>query len=390
MCAKTLLYHAKVYTEDGFRDGAVLMSEGRFCEILPPATPELIGQVADAGQVLDLGGRRLIPGLIDTHLHGAAGIDLNRADEVGLEAVSRYLAKQGVTRFFVSLLSDAPETMAEKIKFYARFVGKQMKGAILAGIHLEGPWLSPRYRGVISALHLQEGTFDWFRTFAKAGDGTVRAVTLAPELAGAQTIIHMAADYGITICLGHSGADYLTAKEAIRAGARVATHTFNAMAPLSHHEPGVLGAVLESDCYCEFIPDGHHVHEAVLRLLRRMKGDDRLLAVTDAMAGAGMCDGVYRLGEACVRVTAGEAFRIPDGTRAGSVLQTTEAMIHVCRVFGTETETVVPMFSRNHARAYGLTAVGRLEPGYEADCVALGAHGLPEDVWIGGRHVITS
>jgi N-acetylglucosamine-6-phosphate deacetylase len=240
------------------------------------------------------------------------------------------------------------------------------------GIHLEGPFLSPHKRGAHAESQLLEPSVALFDRLWQAAEGNIRVMTIAPELPGAEETIAHAAKLGVRVSLGHSDADAHAARRGVLAGAVTATHTFNAMRRFDHRDPGLLGEVLTNDnLFAEIISDGLHVAPTIVRLFWKAKGSERALLVTDAMAGTGMPDGSYWLGELEVRVKNGRAI-IGEETLAGSTLTLDRAVRNFVDFTGASLAESVALATRNPARMIGLDAeIGTLTPGRSADIAVL-------------------
>ena len=341
--------------------GWLLLSGDRILEVgegRPPRAPDL-----------DLGDVSVAPGFVDLHVHGGGGasFDIGTADAADVVATA-HLA-HGTTSMAASLVTDIPARMADAVKELALLV----QDGRLAGIHLEGPWLSPRRSGAHQPGALAEPAPGAVESLLAAGDGAVRMVTLAPELAGGIEAVRQISAAGVVAAVGHTDATYDQTCAAIEAGARLGTHLFNAMRPLHHREPGPVGALLDAPVDVELIADGVHLHPAVLRTAFATK-PGRALLVTDAMAAAGAPDGDYRLGPMAIEVREGVA-RLADGSGsgaiAGSTLTMDAALRFAVRTAGLPLLDVVHAASTTPARAWGLTDVGALEAGRRADLVVL-------------------
>ncbi len=334
---------------------------------------------------IDLVGARLLPGFIDIHTHGGAGVDFNSADETELRRAMAFFASQGVSAFLPTVMTDEPAAMKRQLARIARIacvtkeqrtadIGKDEPAPRIVGIHLEGPFLAPTHRGAHPARLLRHCDLGFFDELQRAAGGSIRLVTLSPELDGAIPFIRALKERGIRVSLGHSGASYELATAAIRAGATSATHTMNAMKLLHMHDPAILTAVLESDIYAEMICDGIHLHPPIVRLLIKTKGLDRMIAVTDSIMAAGLPDGRYTVGGAEIVVESGDAKLVESGMRAGSTLTMIAALRNLQAFTGRPIETLSPLLSENPARMLGIFAeTGSIEPGKRADLVALGA-----------------
>jgi len=318
-----------------------------------------------------LGDVTVVPGFVDIHVHGGGGasFDAGAADAADVVAVT-HLA-HGTTSMAASLVSDTPDRMARAVRELAGLVDDGR----LAGIHLEGPWLSPRRSGAHQPGALSHPDPADVDSLLAAGDGAVRMVTLAPELPGGLDAVRRLDAAGVVVAIGHTDATYDEARAALDAGARVGTHLFNAMRPLHHREPGTVGALLDSTAAVEVIADGVHLHPAVLRTAFA-SAPGRCILVTDAMAAAGAPDGDYRLGPMEIEVRVGVA-RLADGTGsgaiAGSTLTMDAAVRYAVRTAGLPLLDVVHAASTTPAATWGLDEVGALAPGRRADLVVLDA-----------------
>lgn len=380
---KLLLKNALVYRDHAFAPGEVLCAQGRI---------EAVGSHLEAqgARVVDCGGQRLVPGFIDAHTHGAAGVDVNAADEDGLEKIAAFFASQGTTAWNASVLTDTEETTLRCLSCICAVQKRRGYGAQLLGAHLEGPFLAPEYKGAMPEHLLQKGSAALLRRYQSAFEGVVRYLTVSPEVEGVPEMIAQVKDE-VPVAIGHSGADYATAMEAIRMGARCATHTFNAMRLFHQHEPAIMGAVMESDVWCEAICDGRHLHPGSVRLLLKCKGWDRVIAVTDSIMAAGLPDGNYRLGVNDVIVKDGDAKLADAGTRAGSTLTMIQALRNLIRFTGHPLEDVLPLLSENPAAALRLDErKGKIQPGFDADLVVLGAQLDVVTTIVGGQTVYTA
>jgi N-acetylglucosamine-6-phosphate deacetylase len=318
---------------------------------------------------VDLGPVTVTPGFVDLHVHGGGGasFDTGTADAADVAAAA-HLA-HGTTSMAASLVTDTPGRMADAVRELALLVDDGR----LAGIHLEGPWLSPRRSGAHQPGALTHPTPGAVEELLTAGGGAVRMVTLAPELPGGLDAVGRLADAGVVVAIGHTDATYDEARAAIDAGARLGTHLFNAMRPLHHRDPGPVGALLDAPVEVELIADGVHLHPAVLRTVFAAK-PGRCILVTDAMAAAGGPDGDYRLGPMAIEVRDGVA-RLANGTGdgaiAGSTLTMDAAVRFAVRTAGLPLVDVVHAASTAPAAAWGLAEVGAIEAGRRADLVVL-------------------
>lgn len=341
--------------------GWLLLGSDRILELgegPPPRTPDL-----------DLRDATVVPGFIDLHVHGGGGASFDTGTADAADVVAAAHLAHGTTSMAASLVTDTPARMVDAVRELALLVQDDR----LAGIHLEGPWLSPRRSGAHQPGALAEPTPAAVESLLVAGDGAVRMVTVAPELTGGIEAVRQISTAGVVAAVGHTDATYDQTRAAIDAGARLGTHLFNAMRPLHHREPGPVGALLDSPVDVELIADGVHLHPAVLRTAFAAK-PGRTLLVTDAMAAAGSPDGDYRLGPMSIEVREGVA-RLADGSGtgaiAGSTLTMDAAVRFAVRTAGLPLLDVVRAASTTPAAAWGLSDVGALEPGRRADLVVL-------------------
>ena len=369
-----------VFVEEG-RVSAV--SSRREREI--PAGAQVIDCAADASDAI------LAPGLVDIHLHGGAGVDVMRASGDDLSRLHRFLTTHGVTGYFPTTVAAsldqtcvALEFIAEAIEAAEPFVaGNDVATARPLGIHLEGPFLSHKRRGVHPPENLLEPTLQIFERLWQAARGNVRMMTIAPELPGAIEVIAEAARRSVCVSIGHSDAEIGAARAAVRAGARHATHTFNAMRPLDHREPGILGEILTDDTVsADIIADGIHVAPEVVKLFLQAKGTERSVLITDSMAAAGMPDGPYQLGPIQVEVRNGRA--TSHGSLAGSVLTLDRAVRNVTEFAGWSLQNAVRAATLNPARAAGLAGCGQIAVGADANFVVLNSAGEVRRTFVRG------
>ena len=368
----------RVYADRRFQERTVAIEDGKL-RLLPPDAPV-------SGEVYDAAGRRIVPGFIDVHTHGAVGVDVNGASADDLEKIGRFFAKNGTTAFLASVLTDTVEQTQWCIDQYKAWRDAGRTGAELLGIHLEGPFLAPAYKGAMPEHLLQKGNAALLRSYQERAEGGIRYLTVSPEVAGAIDLIPAARELGIVTAIGHSGADYETAMSAISAGAAAGTHVFNAMQLLHQHRPAILGAVLESDVYCEMICDGRHLHPAIVRLMLKVKGTDRVVAITDSIMAAGLPDGKYHLGVNEVIVEGGDAKLASDGTRAGSTLTQDAALKNLLAFTGKPLEELIPLLTENPAKLIGVfDRKGSIADGKDADLVVLDEENTVVDVFVRGE-----
>ena len=291
-------------------------------EVLRPGWIEVSGsRIAAAGAGdpgrpadLDLGAATVVPGFVDTHVHGGGGASFSGGPAETATAVALH-RRHGTTTLIASLVTESPTDLLRQVTD----LSADVRTGLIAGIHLEGPWLAVERCGAHDPALLRDPDPAELRRVLDAGEGTIRMVTLAPERAGALDAIATLVDRNVVAAVGHTEATYAQTRDALQAGATVATHLFNAMRPIHHREPGPVIALLEDPrVTVEVIADGVHVDPALYRHVTRTAGANRVALVTDAMAAAGMSDGAYRIGPLAVDVTDGVAHLAGTHTIAGS------------------------------------------------------------------------
>ncbi|WP_370420701.1 N-acetylglucosamine-6-phosphate deacetylase [Streptomyces sp. QH1-20] len=364
MVERTVLTGARVVLPTGVVDNGRVTVEGR----------RIVDDTAREEPSVDLTGHCIIPGFVDVHVHGGGGASFSAGSaEEALTAIATHRA-HGTTTMLASTVTGDLDDLARQ----AAVLAELTEQGDLAGIHFEGPFISPHRCGAHQPGLLRDPDPADVRKLVDAAHGAARMMTLAPELPGGLDSVRMLADSGVIAAVGHTDSTYGATLEAIDAGATVATHLFNAMPGLLHREPGPIAALLEDErVTVELINDGTHLHPAVLELAFARAGADRVAFITDAMGAAGMTDGMFPLGPMRVEVKDGVA-RIADGPTAGSIAGSTltldTAFKRAVTVDGLPVEDVVRALSVNPARLLGLAdRVGSLEPGKDADLVVLNA-----------------
>lgn len=385
---RTLLTAGTVFTPlEEIKNGAVLVEDGHIIAVAPRSGFEATPSTMDFPDAI------LAPGFIDIHIHGAVGHDSMHLDRAGAANVGRFLAKHGITSFYPTTITASEQDTLEAVSSLAPLIADPPTGdadhpcAQPLGLHLEGPFISQARRGVHPPNHIQDASSEMFQRFIDASGANVRIITIAPEIPGALEMIRKASAQGIVCSIGHTNADYEQAEAAIEAGARHATHTFNAMRPIEHRDPGVAGAVLtDRRVFADIIADGLHVLPPVVDLFLRSKGIDRAVLISDAISATGMPPGRYRLGEFDVEV---KGLRCDcHGKLAGSVLTLDHAIRNVMNFGGWELQNAVRTATFNPARLLGIEKrKGNLTPGADADLLVLSPKGDVLRTFIGGQGI---
>lgn len=314
-------------------------------------------------------GEIVAPGLVDTHIHGYAGKDIMNAEEGALDVISKGLLECGVTSFLPTTLTDSKERTDAALKRIAAEY-KDVKGAKVRGIFLEGPFFTEKYKGAQNPNYMSDPKIDYLKEWKEISDGLVNKIAIAPERAGAEDFIKKANAMGVRVALGHSDASFDEAVAAVDAGANIFVHTFNGMSGLHHREPGMVGAAMATDAISELICDGHHVNPNAAGILMNTKGRDKIALITDCMSAGGMADGDYKLGEFPVRVENGTARLKDGGSLAGSILKLKDGVKNVVDWEIADIFEAIQMASLVPAKSVGIDNIcGKLHEGYAADFI---------------------
>lgn len=358
-----VLAGGRIVTADGVLDDGWLRTEGRTIAALGSGR-------APAPIDRDLSGAWVVPGFVDIHVHGGGRASYMSGDQDQAVVAADLHRRHGTTTTAASLVTGSADGLVNIVSALAELVDDDL----LAGIHLEGPFLSADRCGAHDPALLTVPEPDLVDRLLRAARGTISMVTLAPELPYALDAVRRFTGAGAIAAVGHTDASYEQTRAAVDAGATVATHLFNAMRPLNHREPGPIPALLEDDrVIVELICDGVHLHPAVVRTAIAAAGPDRVTLVTDAMDAAGAGDGDYVLGALAVRVDGGVARLVDGGTIAGSTLTMDRAFRFVVDA-GIAIPDAVRMASTTPARLLGVASrVGELRAGLDADLVVLDA-----------------
>jgi N-acetylglucosamine-6-phosphate deacetylase len=322
----------------------------------------------------------LVPAYLNIHVHGAVGHDVMEGTPKALQTIGAALAGHGVGAYYPTTITSPTEETLRALEMIAAVIEQapSTDAAVPVGIHLEGPFLSPAKRGAHPARLLVEPSISLFDRFWQAARGHIRILTIAPELSSALELIEHASGLGVVCSLGHSDATLAQAAAGFSAGARSATHTFNAMRSMDHRNPGVAAYVLDNDAlFAEMICDGIHVDPSMVRLFFKAKGPEKSILITDGMSATGMPDGGYKLGDLDVEVAHGRCtIAGSPGVLAGSVLTMDQAVRNFAEFTGAGIAMSAQLAARNPARLMGLDQNwGCLEVGREANFVALSPDG---------------
>jgi N-acetylglucosamine-6-phosphate deacetylase len=376
---KTAFTARRLYTPlEEIQNPLLVVEDGLISEVSSRSMKDVPGNTS----LVDFGDVVLAPGFVDIHMHGGAGLDLMRALPSDLPRLGRFLTTHGVTGYFPTTVAAPLDAtcaalgrLADAIEAAATATDGNSVQARPLGIHLEGPFLSHKRRGVHPPENLLTPTVEIFERLWQAARGHVRMLTIAPEIAGAMEVIAEAARRKVCVSIGHSDAEMPIAQDAVKAGARHATHTFNAMRPLDHRDPGIIGEVLTDDrLSADIIVDGIHVAPAIVKLFLQAKGRERAVLITDSISATGMPDGRYQLGPIEVDVKDGKC--TSNGSLAGSVLTMDRAVRNVTQFSNWSLRDAVRAATLNPAQSVGLSGQhGVLAQGVDADFTVLSPAG---------------
>lgn len=320
-------------------------------------------------EIVDANGKYIIPGLTDIHFHGCMGYDCCDGTTEAFAAMAEYEARNGVTTITPATMTMPEETLLQIAHAAAAYENK--KGSVLAGLYMEGPFISDAKKGAQNGAYIRKADVAMVERLQEASGNMFRTVVVAPETEGAMEFIKEMSGK-VNLSIAHTTADYETAKEAMECGVNQLTHLYNAMMPYTHRAPGPIGAAADHEnCRAELICDGIHIHPAVVRTTFKMFGDDRIILISDTMCAAGMPDGEYALGGQKV-IVKGNLAVLEDGTLAGSATNLMDCMKNAVKNMGIPLESAVKCAAVNPAKAIGIyDQYGSLEPGKIANIVVM-------------------
>ncbi len=357
-----------VTTSGVINGGDIVVEDGRIKSVGDGIANESPGVT----EVIDCSGMTVMPGFIDVHTHGGAGLDF-KDDVPGVTAgLSRYYYSHGVTSLLATLSPLSHDLLVPAIRRISKFLSDDRENSNIIGIHLEGPYINKSLSGGNRKQYIEEPDFDRWKEVFEAGRGFIKLITVAPELKGIDRIIEDASRHGVAVALGHSAADSAATARAISLGARQVTHLFNGMPGFHHRKPGLLSqSLFMNSLDVQIIADGIHVHPEILRLALKIKSPERVLLITDSMRAAGLPDGEYDSAGNTVRVVNGIS-KLPDGTLAGSTLAFEKGLALVAAIPEMDLPSASRIASLNAARSLGIDKeTGSIEPGKSADLVIL-------------------
>ncbi|NMO95245.1 N-acetylglucosamine-6-phosphate deacetylase [Paenibacillus lemnae] len=384
----TLLY-GKVLTPNGLVEQGVLAMQGDVIMYAGEASslpPEL---EQSAGGVTRSENGYIIPGFVDIHVHGGNGGDFMDSNPEILDKITSYHCSQGTTSMLATTMTAPKAAIDAVLEAVHEYRSTNMPYTRLEGVHLEGPFISPKWPGAQNPEHIVTANVNWLEQWEQQYPDLVKQVTLAPEREGALEAIAWLKEHGIVAALGHTDATYDEVIKAVEAGLSHGVHTFNAMTGLHHRKPGTAGAMLSDDrLSAEVIADGIHVHPAGVAILARMKQGSNLILITDAMSATGMPDGDYMLGDLAVVVEQGIAtLKMNRDSLAGSTLTMIKGFKYLVQEIGLSIPRASEAASLNPAKRIGIDhRTGSLQQGLLADVLLLNAELDIEGVWVQGRH----
>ena len=364
---KILLKNANLVLENKLMSGSISIFENKIEKIF--ADNDNLSEIT-FDEIIDLEGKYLGPAFIDVHTHGADGSDAMDGSEEALRKISAYLVKEGTANFLATTLTSSKETLINVLKVVANLQDKDIEGANIFGVHMEGPYFAIEYKGAQNDKYMKPAGINELEEYLKVKDGLVKLFSISPHNQENLEAIKFLADRGVIVSVGHSGASYEAVMKAVDYGLSHATHTYNGMKGFTHREPGVVGAIFNSDnIMAEIIFDKIHVHPEAVRTLIRVKGVDKIVCVTDSMSATGLAEGQYKLGELDVNVKDGQARLVSNNALAGSVLRMDMAFKNLIEL-GYSITDAFKMTSTNAAKEFKLNS-GLIKENKDADLVVL-------------------
>ncbi|KRE50816.1 N-acetylglucosamine-6-phosphate deacetylase [Paenibacillus sp. Soil724D2] len=380
---------AKIVTEQGIIERGILHVKDGFIAFVGDMSQWDPSAAGSAARSIDAHGSWLLPGFIDVHVHGGYGADFMDANPETLDIITRFHALHGTTSMLATTMTATRDAIDRVLGEVDRYKNQEMPYAQLLGVHLEGPFISPKWAGAQDPNLMVPPQLSWIEDWHERYPQLMKQLTLAPEREGGLEMIAWLRDHGIVAACGHTDSNYADIQAAVREGLTHAVHTYNAMKPLHHREPGTVGAILTDERISgEVIADGHHVHPAAIRLLAMVKQPHGLLLITDAMSAAGLGDGQYKLGGQAVTVQSGVARLTEGGALAGSTLTMIEALRFMVREVGVSVEDASRFASGNPARLLRLEGShGSIAQGKQADLLLVSPELELEQVWVRGKEI---
>ena len=356
------LHNGKLILGDSIDEGKILLFNNKIVEIIDES--QLVNHTNL--ELIDAKGNYISPGFIDIHIHGSGGCDTMDGNIDALNIISKTIIKNGTTAFLPTTMTMDIEDIHNALDVIRQGMNIDMEGAQVLGAHMEGPFINAKFKGAQNEIYVLSPHIKYLEDYLDV----IKIITMAPEVEGGIDFIDRVLEMKeIVLSIGHTNASYEEAMEAIKRGIRHATHTFNAMTPLHHRNPGVVGAIFNSNITCELIADKIHIHPELFKLLMNIKGKDKLILITDAMRAGCMKDGEYDLGGQKVIVNGGSA-RLENGSLAGSILTINKAIKNFKEATGLPLNEVIQLSTLNPAKLLSVDNVkGSLDIGKDADII---------------------
>lgn len=374
-----LIKNCNIIYLNRIENGSLLIENGKIKEINP--------LTYNNEDILDADGLYVSPGFIDVHIHGAGGFDTMDGTIEAINTIAKTIVKHGTTSFTPTTMTVSIEAIHKSMEVIKKLKETGTEGAHVLGAHLEGPFINPEAIGAQNPDYLLSPNIATYNEMVKGCEDAVISITLAPEVPGAKELIKYLSGKGIICSIGHTKATYEEAMQAINCGACHSTHLYNAMTPFNHRNPGVVGAIFDSDITTETISDGIHISYPSLRIAYKQKSTDNVLLITDAMMACSMIDGEYSLGGQNVTVIDGAA-RLKNGALAGSVLTLDKAVNNVYKNSTLPLYEIVKMASYNGAKHCKVNDhKGQIKEGYDADLILFDDNINIKKVFILGKEV---
>ena len=364
---KILLKNGRIVLKNKLVNGSISIFDGKIEKIFEN---NFDLDEKDFDEIIDLNQKYLGPAFVDVHTHGADGADAMDVSEEALRKISKYLAKEGTANFLATTLTSTKEILKNVLGIVAKLQDKDIDGANIFGVHMEGPYFSVEYKGAQNEKYMKPAGIKELDEYLSVKEGLVKLFSISPHNQENLEAIKYLSDRGVVASVGHSAAKYEDVIKAVNYGLTHATHTYNAMKGFTHREPGVVGAVFNLDeIMAEIIFDKFHVHPEAVRTLIKIKGVDKVVCVTDSMSATGLPEGKYKLGELDVNVKDGQARLAMNDALAGSVLRMDGAFRNLIEL-GYSITDVFKMTSTNAAKEFKLNS-GEIKVGKDADIVIM-------------------
>ena len=374
-----LIKNCNIIYINKIENGSILIEDGKIKEINPITCSD--------ENIFDAHGLYVSPGFIDVHIHGAGGFDTMDGTDEAINTIAKTIVKHGTTAFVPTTMTVSVGAIRKSLSVIKKLKEEGSEGAHVLGAHLEGPFVSPKALGAQNPKYLLSPSISAYKDIVKDYEDAIISITLAPEVDGAKELIKYVSGIGVICSLSHTNATYEEAIEAIKCGASHSTHLYNTMTPLNHRNPGVVGAVFDSNITTETISDGIHVSYPALRIAYKQKGTDNVLLISDAIMACCMPNGEYSLGGQKVIVNNDEA-RIENGALAGSVLTLDKAVRNVYKNSNLPLHEIVKMASYNGAKHCKVDdRKGQIKEGYDADLILFDDDINIKKVFILGKEV---